>query len=83
MVQQISDKFWQAKASTEETKRFIRDVIRITRREFSAEEKIRILLEGVHSDTLIRNLCRREGIRPSTDYVWLNDFMEVSKDRPR
>jgi len=81
LVQGISDKFWQAEARTEETKRLIRDVKRITRRKFTAEEKIRIILEGLRRDTPIRDLCRREGIRPSTYYAWLKDFMEAGKDR--
>ena len=45
------------------------------------EEKIRIVLEGFRRDTPIRDLCRREGIRPSTYYAWLKDFMEAGKDR--
>lgn len=81
MVQGISDKYWQAEARTEETKRFIRNIKRITRRKFPAEEKIRIVLEGFRRDTPIRDLCRREGIRPSTYYAWLKDFMEAGKER--
>ena len=81
MIQGISDKFWQAEARSEETKQFIRDIRRITRRRFSAEEKIRIVLEGFRRDTPIRDLCRREGIRPSTYYAWLKDFMEAGKER--
>jgi len=81
MVQEISEKGWQAEARSEETKRFIRDINRITRRRFTAEEKIRIVLEGFRRDTPIRDLCRREGIRPSTYYAWLKDFMEAGKDR--
>jgi len=83
VVQQISDKFWQAEARTEETKRFIWDIKRITRCKFSAEEKISIVLEGLRRDTPIRDLCRREGIRPSIYYAWLKDFMEVKNDRCR
>jgi len=81
MVQEITDKAWLAEARTEETKRFIRDVRRVTRRRFSAEEKIRIVLEGLRRDTPIRDLCRREGIRPTTYYAWLKDFMEAGKER--
>ena len=44
MVQGISDRAWEAEARTEETKQFIRDIKRITRRKFTAEEKIRIVL---------------------------------------
>jgi transposase len=62
-------------------KQLIRDIKRITRRKFTAEEKIRIVLEGFRRDTPVRDLCRREGIRPGTYYAWLKDFMEAGKDR--
>ena len=81
MTQRISDRYWQGEARTEQTKQLIRDIKRITRRKFTAEEKIRIVLEGFRRDTPIRDLCRREGIRPSTYYAWLKDFMEAGKDR--
>ena len=81
MIQGITDKPWQSEARTAETKQFIRDIKRITRRKFTAEEKIRIVLEGFRRDTPIRDLCRREGIRPSTYYAWLKDFMEAGKER--
>lgn len=53
----------------------------MTRRRFTAEEKIRIVLEGFRHDTPIRDLCRREGIRPTTYYAWLKEFMEAGKER--
>ena len=81
MVQQVTDNFWQAEARSEETKRFIKDIKRITRRRFTAEEKIRIVLEGYRRDTPIRDLCHREGIHPATYYAWLKDFMEAGKER--
>ena len=81
MTQGISERFLQAEARTEETKRLIRDIKRISRRKFTVEEKIRIVLEGFRRDTPIRDLCRREGIRPSTYYAWLKDFMEAGKER--
>jgi len=81
MTQGITDKLWQAEARTAETKQFIRDIKRITRRRFTAEEKIRIVLEGFRRDTPVRDLCRREGIRPTTYYAWLKDFMEAGKER--
>jgi len=81
VTQGTSDRFWQAEARSEQTKQLIRDIKRITRRKFTAEEKIRIVLEGFRRDTPIRDLCRREGIRPSTYYAWLKDFMEAGKDR--
>ena len=75
------DNIWRAEARTQETKQFIRDIKRITRHKFTAEEKIRIVLEGFRRDTPIRDLCRREGIRPGTYYAWLKDFMEAGKER--
>src|SRR5512136_912384 len=81
MVQQTTDKFWQAEARSEETKQFIQDSKRITRRKFTAEEKSRIVLEGFRRDTPIRDLCRREGIHPGSYYAWLKDFMEAGKER--
>jgi transposase len=81
MVQQITENFWQAEARSEETKQFIRDIKRATRRKFSAEEKIAIVLEGFRRDTPIRDLCHREGIHPGTYYAWLKDFMEAGKER--
>jgi transposase len=81
MTQGISDSFWQSEARTEDTKQLIRDIKRITRRKFTAEEKIRIVLEGFRRDIPIRDLCRREGIRPGTYYAWLKDFMEAGKER--
>ena len=81
MTQGITDRYWQAEARTQETKQLIRDIKRITRRKFTAEEKIRIVLEGFRRDTPIRDLCRREGVHPGTYYAWLKDFMEAGKDR--
>jgi transposase len=65
MAQEI-DRIWQAEARTQETKQLIRDIKHITRRKFTAEEKVSIVLEGFRRDTPIRDLCRREGIKPST-----------------
>ncbi len=81
MVQQITDNFWQAEAKGEDTKQFIREVKRLTRRRFTAEEKVRIVLEGFRRDIPVRDLCRREGIHVGTYYAWLKDFMEAGKER--
>jgi transposase len=75
------DRIWQAEARTQGTRQLIRDIKRITRHKFTVEEKIRIVLEGFRRDTPIRDLCRREGIKPSTYYAWLKDFMEAGKER--
>jgi transposase len=81
MVQEITRESWQAEARSQETRQFIKDIKRLTRRKFTAEEKIRIVLEGFRRDIPIRDLCHREGIKPSTYYAWLKDFMEAGKDR--
>ena len=71
----------EAESHTEETRSFIKRVRRITRRKFTPEEKIRIVLEGFRHEVPIRDLCRREGIRPNIYYAWLRDFMEAGKER--
>jgi transposase len=81
MVEQTKDRFWQTEARGGETRQFVKNIKRITRRKFTAEEKIRIVLEDFRRDTPIRDLCRREGVRPSTYYRWLKDFMEGGKER--
>ena len=81
MIKEISDRSWQAEVRTQQTRNLIRDIRRVTRRRFTSEEKIRIVLEGFRRDTPIRDLCHREGIRPATYYVWLRDFMEAGKER--
>ena len=74
----MNKKSGQSKAAADKLVKIIR---RKTRQTYSAEEKIRIVLEGFRRDTPIRDLCRREGIRPSTYYAWLKDFMEAGKER--
>ncbi len=71
----------EAESRTEKTRRFIKQVRRITRRKFTPEEKIRIVLEGFRHEVPIRDLCRREGIRPNVYYAWLRDFMEAGKEK--
>ena len=71
----------EAESHTEETRSFIKQVRRVTRRKFTPEEKIRIVLEGFRHEVPIRDLCRREGIRPNVYYAWLRDFMEAGKER--
>jgi transposase len=71
----------EAESHTEETRSFIKQVRRVTRRKFTPEEKIRIVLEGFRREVPIRDLCRREGIRPNIYYAWLKDFMEAGKER--
>ena len=59
----------------------IRDIRRATRRHFSAEEKIRIVLEGLRGEESIAEICRREGIASSMYYGWSKEFLEAGKKR--
>ena len=59
----------------------VREIRRKTRRQFSAEEKIRIVLEGLRGEVSIAELCRREGIVSNLYYRWSKDFLEAGKKR--
>ena len=59
----------------------IKDIGRATRRQFSAEEKIRIVLEGLRGEDSIAELCRREGISQNLYYRWSKEFLEAGKRR--
>ena len=59
----------------------IKDIKRKTRRKFSSEEKIRIVIEGLKGEESIAGICRREGILPALYYRWSKDFMEAGKKR--
>ena len=61
--------------------RIIKDIKRKTRRHYSAEEKISIVLEGLRGEDSIAELCRREGISQGIYYKWSKDFMEAGKKR--
>ena len=61
--------------------RVVREIKRKTRRKFSAEEKIRIVLEGLRGEESIAGLCRREGISPNLYYNWSKEFLEAGKRR--
>jgi transposase len=61
--------------------RALKDIRRATRRHFSAEGKIRIVLDGLRGEDSIAELCRREGIAQSLYYVWSKEFLEAGKRR--
>jgi len=61
--------------------RVIKDIRRKTRRNFSSEEKIRIILDGLRGEDSIAELCRREGIAQSLYYTWSKEFLEAGKKR--
>ena len=59
----------------------VKDIRRATRKHHSAEEKIRIVLEGLRGEYSIAELCRREGIAESLYYSWSKEFLEAGKKR--
>ena len=59
----------------------MKDIRRATRRHFSAEDKIRIVLDGLRGEYSIAELCRKEGIAQSLYYTWSTEFMEAGKRR--
>ena len=71
------------KSNTPETpsERLVRDIRRATRKQYSAEEKIRIVLDGLRGEVTIAELCRREGIAESLYYSWSKEFLEAGKRR--
>ena len=61
--------------------RMVQDIRRATRKHYSAEDKIRIVLDGLRGEDSIAELCRREGIAQSLYYVWSKEFLEAGKRR--
>jgi len=74
----MSQKSGTQKASAEVV---IKDIRRATRKQYGAEEKIRIVLEGLRGEESIAALCRREGIAESLYYNWSKEFLEAGKKR--
>ena len=68
----------EKKRSAEKT---VRDIRRATRKHYSAEEKIRIVLEGLRGEDSIAELCRREGLNSNVYYRWSKEFLEAGKKR--
>ena len=61
--------------------RVAKEIRRATRRHFSAEDKIRVVLDGLRGEDSIAELCRKEGIAQSLYYVWSKEFLEAGKRR--
>ena len=74
----MRQKSMSSRASAEQT---VRDIRRKTRKQYSAEEKIRIVLSGLRGEDSIAELCRREGIAESLYYSWSKEFLEAGKKR--
>jgi transposase len=69
------------KKSETSPEKIVREIKRKTRRKFTAEEKIRIVLEGLRGEESIADLCRKEGIHPTMYYKWSKGFLEAGKQR--
>ena len=63
------------------SERLVKNIRRATRKRHSAEEKIRIVLEGMRGEESIANICRKYGINDSVYYKWSKDFLEAGKKR--
>ena len=81
MSQENKDKADAAEARTQQTRGFMQQVRVTARRKYTSEEKVRIVLEGFRREVAVRDLCRREGIKPGAFYAWTKDFMEAGKER--
>ena len=68
-------------ASPSASERPVRDIRRVTRKHYSAEDKIRIVLDGLRGEVTIAELYRREGISESLYYSWSKEFLEAGKRR--
>src|SRR5579872_3191810 len=71
----------EAGMAPDETQQFMQRVRRVTRRKFTAEEKVRVVLESFRREIRVSDLCRREGINPNVYYAWLKEFMDAGKSR--
>ena len=81
MSQSQESKSDAAQQRSEETRSFVRTVKAATRRRYTPEEKIRVVLEGFRREVTVNDLCRREGIKPHSYYAWTEEFMEAGKER--
>ena len=64
---------------SEEAEKTVQDVRRATRRQYSAEEKVRIVIAGLRGEDSVAELCRKEGINQNLYYRWSKDFLEAGK----
>jgi transposase len=74
-------RFWNKAEKGKSRENVVRDIKRRTRRAFNAEEKIRIVLEGLKGEDSIASICRRESIHPNLYYKWSKEFLEAGKKR--
>ena len=81
MSQENKDKADAAEVRTQQTRGFMQQVRVASRRKYTPEEKVRIVLEGFRREVAVNELCCREGIKPGAYYAWTKDFMEAGKER--
>ena len=77
-MQEVSRSYDQA---DENARQVVRRTRNVTRRKYTPEEKVRIVIEGIRGEISVSALCRREGINPGVYYKWLKDYMEAGKSR--
>ena len=70
-----------AKKTSRSVEKAVRNIRRKSRKQYSSEEKIRIVLEGLRGEESVAELCRREGINESVYYRWSKEFLEAGKQR--
>jgi transposase len=66
---------------SEEAEQVVRDIRRAVRRQYSAEEKVRVVIAGLRGEDSIAELCRKEGINQNLYYRWSKEFLEAGKKR--
>ena len=71
----------QVERQSEEAEQVVRDIRRAVRRQYSAEEKVRIVIAGLRGEESIAELCRKEGINQNLYYRWSKEFLEAGKKR--
>src|ERR1700677_167913 len=71
----------KAERQSEEAEKTVRDIRRATWRQYSAEEKVRIVIAGLRGEDSVAELCRKEGINQNLYYRWSKDFLEAGKKR--
>ena len=81
MSQTETGKAVAAEERTEAARSFVRTVKAATRRKYTPEEKVRIVLEGFRREVTVSDLCMREGIKPHSYYSWTKEFMEAGRER--
>jgi transposase len=77
----ITQKSYKMESKKQSASSLVREIKRRTRRVFSAEEKIKIVLEGLRGEESVSAICRRYGIHENNYYNWSKDFMEAGKKR--